>query len=79
MKYLSDIVRAVLSLLLLGIFTYVLIRLLGTEDLNTNVKDVILVLLGALTVILKDAIGFFYQSSDGSKKKSDAIQRNGHG
>lgn len=57
------------NVLFFGVVTMLMFRTVPVES-----KDIILVLLGALTAGWKDILGYYFGSSSGSARKDDVIQ-----
>ena len=72
MKFDDSFMRAALgALITLGFFAVVFVVIF--VPVNPSVKDVVLVLLGALIASFKEVTGFFFGSSSGSTKKDETI------
>lgn len=67
--------RTVLAYLITGTFVAVLLIMLlyPLKDMDETVKNMLLMLLGALVAKVGDVFSFDFGSSDGSKKKDDAL------
>jgi hypothetical protein len=65
-------VRAILAYASLAMLFAALV-MLRVADLPQSVRDVVMVLIGALIALNKDAFGFFFGTSQSSQDKTDAM------
>lgn len=66
-------VQAFLAVAITIGFFSVIAALMLLGDLPPSVKDILLVMLGALLASYKELTGYFFGSSSGSAKKDDVI------
>ena len=70
------IVRAALSVIFVVLYGWLIITVLGRNDeFVDGVKEVLLVLVGALTQSVLRVLSFWFDSSQGSVEKSAALAR----
>lgn len=70
------LVRAVLSVVFVVLYGWLVIAVLGREqEFVDGVKEVLLVLVGALTQSVMRVLSFWFDSSQGSVEKSVALAR----
>lgn len=65
--------KPVLALLAIIGFLAAGFALLSSPALPDSVKDVLLILVGALVAIVKDVYGYYFGSSEGSAKKTELL------
>ncbi len=68
----GDWMMNALALLAVALFFYVLYSAL-TGDVEPVMRDVVMMLVGALTMIVKDVYGFFFGSSKSSADKTNVM------
>ena len=70
------IVRAALSVIFVVLYGWLIITVLGRNDeFVDGVKEVLLVLVGALTQSVLRVLSFWFDSSQGSVEKSAVLAR----
>lgn len=70
------IVRAVLSVIFVGFYGFIVLKVLAMEkEFMEGVKEVLLFLLGSLTTAVVAIIGYWFNSSQGSADKTVALAR----
>lgn len=68
------IARTLLAVMFVGFYGFIVLQVLGREqEFLPGVKDVAMFLLGALTTSVVTVVGFFFNSSQGSAEKTQAI------
>lgn len=67
--------KALLAVIIVLGFFAVLAALFFAKELGESVKDVLLVMLGALIAAFKEITGFFFGSSSGSAAKSATLEQ----
>lgn len=67
--------KAFLAVFIVTGFFAVVAGLFFVHEIEGSVKDVLLVMLGALLSSFKEVVGFFYGSSSGSAAKGATIER----
>ena len=67
--------KAFLAVVIVIGFLGVITGLFFVHEIEGSVKDVLLVMLGALMSSFKEVVGFFYGSSSGSAAKGATIER----
>lgn len=65
--------KAVLAVIIVLGFFGVITGLFFVKDISSSVKDVLLVMFGALIASYKEVTGYFLGSSSGSARKGDVI------
>ena len=69
-------VQAGLTILIVGAFTYVMSMVFsGGEVIHSTMRDVGIMLVGALVAELTRVLNFWFGSSSGSKAKTDQIEK----
>ncbi|NCP11356.1 MAG: hypothetical protein GW859_05270 [Sphingomonadales bacterium] len=69
-------VRATLAFVTLAML-FAALLLVAFGDVEGSDRELLLVLIGALVTNAKDALGFFFGTSQSSQEKSDLLARNG--
>jgi hypothetical protein len=69
------IVRAILSVLFIGGYGWIVVAVLQAGVLSPDVKEVLIFLFGALTTSVVTIVGFWFGSTQGSADKTVALTR----
>jgi hypothetical protein len=70
------VARTLLAVLFVLFYGFIVLKVLGMErDFQAGVKDVAMFLLGALTTSVVTVVGFFFNSSQGSAEKTEALRK----
>ena len=57
---------------IIGFFAAIIV-LISAPDIPGSVKDILLILIGALVAIVKDVFGYYFGSSEGSARKTELL------
>jgi len=66
-------VRALLSVIFIGGYGWIVVAVLQAGTLSPDVKEVLIFLFGALTTSVVSIVGFWFSSSQGSADKTVAL------
>ena len=70
------IARTALAVMFVGFYGFIVLQVIDRQvEFLPGVKDVAMVLLGALTTSVVTVVGFFFNSSQGSAEKSVELAR----
>ena len=58
---------------IIGFFGAIIV-LISAPEIPGSVKDILLILIGALVAIVKDVFGYYFGSSEGSARKTELLQ-----
>jgi len=57
---------------IIGFFGAIIV-LISAPEIPGSVKDILLILIGALVAIVKDVFGYYFGSSEGSARKTELL------
>lgn len=73
------IVRAILSILFISGYAWIVVTVLRAGEFSTSTKEILLFLFGALTTSVITVVNYWFSSTQGSADKTVALSRGGEG
>lgn len=67
--------RAILSILFVAGYAWIVIAVLQAEEFSTSTKEILLFLFGALTTSVITIVNYWFSSTQGSSDKTAALTR----
>lgn len=71
------IARALLSVIFIAGYGYIVVMTLTVGDFSASVKEVLIFLFGALTTSVVTVVNFWFSTSQGSADKTQALTKDG--